>query len=92
MFFNFLEASLPALVSRIAPKNRKGSAMGVYSCAQFLGIFSGGALGGYLLQTLGIWGIGVSCLIFALIGWINIRNVEYLSSDNQSEYLNIANS
>src|SRR5690606_20122825 len=29
--FNFLEASLPALVSRIAPAGQRGSAMGIYS-------------------------------------------------------------
>ncbi|WP_440054873.1 MFS transporter [Pseudoalteromonas sp. T1lg65] len=48
--FNFLEATMPALVSRIAPATQKGSAMGVFSSGQFLGAFIGGALGGLLAQ------------------------------------------
>ncbi|AOT09813.1 MFS transporter [Pseudoalteromonas luteoviolacea] len=48
--FNFLEATMPALVSRISPATQKGSAMGVFSSGQFLGAFLGGVLGGYLAQ------------------------------------------
>ena len=47
--FNFLEASLPSLVSRLAPPANKGTALGLFSTAQFFGIFIGGTLGGYLL-------------------------------------------
>jgi len=47
--FNFLEASLPSLVARIAPAAMKGTAMGLFSSAQFLGAFSGGVVGGLLL-------------------------------------------
>ncbi|MCZ6488482.1 MAG: MFS transporter, partial [Gammaproteobacteria bacterium] len=47
--FNFLEASLPTLVARIAPADMKGTAMGLFSSAQFLGAFSGGVIGGLLL-------------------------------------------
>lgn len=46
--FNLLEALLPSLVSRTAPLGAKGTALGVFSTAQFLGSFAGGALGGYL--------------------------------------------
>lgn len=45
--FNLLEASLPSLVAKIAPADRKGTAMGVYSSSQFLGAFAGGLLGGW---------------------------------------------
>ncbi|MFI4938465.1 MAG: MFS transporter [Candidatus Berkiellales bacterium] len=76
--FNFLEASLPALVSRIAPVASKGAAMGVYSCSQFLGIFSGGVLGGYLLQIGGHWAIGVGCLLLSAIGWLMLNRIGYL--------------
>ncbi|MFT4925919.1 MAG: MFS family permease [Phenylobacterium sp.] len=44
--FNYLEASLPALVSRITPAGNKGSAMGIYSSSQFFGAFLGGIIGG----------------------------------------------
>ena len=49
--FNFLEASLPSLVARIAPAAMKGTAMGLFSSAQFLGAFSGGVVGGLLLAS-----------------------------------------
>ncbi len=52
--FNVLEALLPSLVSRFAPSPLRGTAIGVYSSIQFLGIFLGGALGGILAQTLGL--------------------------------------
>ncbi|STY30850.1 transporter, major facilitator family [Legionella wadsworthii] len=48
--FNILEAVLPSLVSKQANPNCKGTAMGVYSTSQFLGIFIGGALSGVLYQ------------------------------------------
>ncbi len=47
--FNFLEASLPSMVARIAPADMKGTAMGLFSSAQFLGAFGGGVIGGLLL-------------------------------------------
>jgi MFS family permease len=48
--FNLLEAMLPALVSRLAPADIKGTAVGVYSSVQFLGMFVGAAAGGALAQ------------------------------------------
>ena len=48
--FNLLEASLPSLVSRIVPAKFKGSALGVYSTAQFFGAFAGGVVGGLVLS------------------------------------------
>jgi MFS family permease len=50
MAFNLLEASLPSLVSKLAPAASKGTAMGVYSTSQFLGAFVGGVMGGWLLS------------------------------------------
>jgi len=44
--FNFLEAMLPANVARLAPADMKGTAMGLFSSAQFLGAFCGGLVGG----------------------------------------------
>lgn len=48
--FTLCEALLPSMISKIAPPASKGSAMGIYSTFQFLGIFVGGALGGVLLK------------------------------------------
>jgi predicted MFS family arabinose efflux permease len=51
--FNMLEALMPSLVSRLAPAEGRGMAMGIFSTTQALGIFAGGALGGLLAGRLG---------------------------------------
>lgn len=51
--FNLLEATLPSLVSKIAPAGSRGTAVGVYNSFQFFGLFLGGALGGFLVQHVG---------------------------------------
>lgn len=55
--FNILEASLPSLVSKQASPASKGTAMGVYSSSQFLGLFSGGTVAGIAFQLAGSQGI-----------------------------------
>lgn len=52
--FNYLEATLPSLVSKSIGAKSRGTAMGVFSTSQFLGAFAGGAVGGWLL---GRWGV-----------------------------------
>ncbi len=51
--FNILEASLPSMISRIAPPRAKGAALGVYNTTQALGLFLGGAVGGLLASRYG---------------------------------------
>lgn len=51
--FNILEALQPSLVSRVAPPQHKGLALGFYNTAQAAGLFAGGALGGRLLASGG---------------------------------------
>ncbi len=60
--FNVLEAKLPALVSRAAPREATGAATGVYSSVQFLGTFFGAAAGGAIAQHAGFLAVLVSCL------------------------------
>lgn len=55
--FNLLEATLPSLVSKTAPGDMKGTAMGFYSTAQFLGAFLGGAIGGWSYGEFGFAGV-----------------------------------
>lgn len=81
--FNLLEASLPSLISKLAPPGIKGTAMGIYSSSQFLGAFLGGVLGGWLHGSYGeqsiFWfgsGLAVVWLAFA---W-TMRNPRNLSS------------
>ncbi|KTD04106.1 transporter, major facilitator family [Legionella geestiana] len=65
--FNFLEASLPSLISREAETRVRGSAMGVYSSCQFLGIFAGGTLAGMVYGYFGTHGIFIMNGIFGLL-------------------------
>ena len=67
--FNFLEASLPAHVSRLAPAGQKGTAMGVYSSSQFLGAFLGGVSGGYIAGEFGFVYLFAANGIIALL-WL----------------------
>jgi len=69
--FNILEATVPSLISKQASANSKGTAMGVYSSSQFLGIFAGGVLAGMLYQYAGIRGIFISNAIISLL-WLLI--------------------
>jgi len=51
--FNVLEATQPSWISKIAPAHAKGTALGVYNTLQSVGLFLGGALGGWLAQHVG---------------------------------------
>ena len=71
--FNVLEASLPSIISKIAPAASKGTAIGVYNTSQSLGVFVGGAVGGWLSHAYGYASVFVFCsvlmamwLLFAL--------------------------
>lgn len=67
--FNILEASLPSMISKIAPAAAKGTAMGVYNTSQSLGVFVGGVFGGYLSHALGFASVFVFCSIMMLL-WL----------------------
>ena len=67
--FNVLEATLPSLVSRTAPPAAKGAALGVYNTLQSLGLFTGGALGGYIAQHFSdnaVFAACAGCVLFWL--------------------------
>jgi len=61
--FNILEATLPSIISKLAPAASKGTAIGVYNTAQSLGIFVGGVLGGYLSHYHGFASVFVFCSV-----------------------------
>jgi len=81
--FNLLEASLPSLVSKISPPDRKGTAMGVYSSSQFIGAFLGGLLGGLIFEVGGAQMVFLMCS-FALLVWLllayTMKNPRYVST------------
>jgi predicted MFS family arabinose efflux permease len=69
--FNLLEAMLPSLISRVAPVDCRGTAMGVYSSAQFLGAFLGGALGGLVQGRFGLQAVFLFAAL-ALLAWLAV--------------------
>jgi predicted MFS family arabinose efflux permease len=84
--FNLLEALLPALISRAAPSGARGTAMGVYSSAQFLGIFLGGVVGGLCQSRFGPaggFGFGLGMAVIWFLGsWL--RPLEGMASAPRS--------
>jgi MFS family permease len=67
--FNFLEAVQPSLVVKYSAVNTKGTAMGLFSTSQFLGIFAGGSLGGMVNHTWGATGVFIFSALITLV-WL----------------------
>ncbi|MCO5121875.1 MAG: MFS transporter [Burkholderiaceae bacterium] len=67
--FNVLEACLPSMVSRLAPVAAKGAALGVYNTAQSLGLFAGGAIGGWILSRADGAAVFIACAM-VLVLWL----------------------
>jgi MFS family permease len=67
--FNVLEALLPSLVSRIAPAQARGTAIGVYNTMQTLGLFVGGLLGGAVAGRYGPQAVYELCAVLAAL-WL----------------------
>ncbi|MBR9755991.1 MFS transporter [Cobetia sp. 4B] len=71
--FNLLEATLPSMISKLAPAGAKGTAMGVYSTSQFLGAFVGGVGGGWLTGHFGLSGVffamGLVAILWLAVVW-----------------------
>jgi len=81
--FNVMEASLPSLVTKTAPPDAKGTAAGIYSSAQFLGIFVGGVVGGWVHQIEGsgsvfVWSGGLA--LFWLLVAVTMKQPSYLTT------------
>jgi MFS family permease len=67
--FNILEALLPSLVSRLAPAQGRGVAIGVYNTAQTLGVFCGGVLGGWVAKHYGSAAVFGACAALSAV-WL----------------------
>ncbi|HSD61535.1 MAG TPA: MFS transporter, partial [Burkholderiales bacterium] len=67
--FNLLEASLPSIISRVAPVGARGTAIGVYSTVQFLGTFAGASMGGFLSEHFGGPAVFLSCVALMTV-WL----------------------
>ena len=79
--FNVMEASLPSLITKTAPPDAKGTAMGLYSSLQFLGIFAGGVIGGWANQH------GGTSAVFALTAAIALAWLLAAATMKQPSYL-----
>jgi MFS family permease len=74
---------LPSLISRVAPVDCRGTAMGFYSSAQFFGAFLGGALGGLLQGRFGTHAVflcGAAGALLWLLLALSMSRPEKLSS------------
>lgn len=81
--FNLLEAALPSLISKTAPPDAKGTALGVYSSSQFVGAFVGGAMGGWMHGSFGLPGVFAFASLVALAWFFlayTMKSPRYLSS------------
>ncbi len=81
--FNVLEATLPSLIAKEAPADKKGTAMGVYSSAQFLGAFAGGVMGGWVMGQWGpssVFMVAAVLTVFWLLVMFSLRSPRYFSS------------
>jgi len=67
--FNVLEASIPSMVSRLAPADAKGTALGMYNTTQALGLFAGGAFGGWVSSRFGDTSVFFLCGA-AMVAWL----------------------
>ena len=71
--FNTQEASQPSLASRLAAPHQRGAALGVYNTLMSLGIFTGGSVGGLVVQHWGGSGIftvsAVLMAVWLLLAW-----------------------
>lgn len=71
--FNYLEATLPSLVSKTGFEGGRGTAMGLFSTSQFLGAFLGGAAGGWVLQHYQESGLVLVCVLLGFMWWLLVQ-------------------
>lgn len=81
--FSLLEAFLPSMISKAAPASSKGTALGIYSSSQFLGIFVGGASSGLLYGQFGFSGVYSLCLTLTFF-WLIMVSVSKHSEQTAS--------
>lgn len=75
--FTLLEAILPSAISKAAPKDKRGTAIGVFSSCQFFGIFLGGTLGGWLYGHFNVSGVLIACAAVAVLWLLLVMSSRY---------------
>jgi predicted MFS family arabinose efflux permease len=67
--FNMFEPLLQSFVSKFAKVHQKGAALGVANTFAYIGIFLGGAIGGWLFGHYGESGVALAVIALSLV-WI----------------------
>ena len=81
--YNYLEAGLPARLSILADARLRGASLGVFSSAQFLGIFAGGLAGGWLLELRPPADVLLGCAAVATL-WLIAHTVTGSRNDSDA--------
>jgi len=84
--FNYLEATMPSILSRLAPAGVKGSVMGIYSSSQFLGAFTGGILGGAIISNFGAKTIFLVMAAFCILWFVLAMSMQALKKSKSFSF------
>ena len=68
--FNYLEATLPSLMSKTVLPSQRGAGSGLFSTCQFLGAACGGILGGWIVSHFGISVLLLVCALALGLWWL----------------------
>ena len=79
--FNLLEATLPSALTKVVDPKLKGTASGVYSTCQFMGVFLGGTAGGWILLKYSAVGLFYFAAFLSAI-WLIVMGARKLSVGN----------
>lgn len=72
--FSILESSLPGLVAKKAYIKHRGMILGIFSSYQFLGVFFGATIGGWLYKQFNEQAVLIFCMLLAC-NWLWVENV-----------------
>ena len=84
--FNYLEATMPSILSRLAPAGQKGTVMGIYSSSQFMGAFVGGVLGGVIASQYGESAIFLAMACCGLLWFIAATGMKQLKKSKSFSF------
>lgn len=68
--FNYLEATLPSLMTKTVSASNRGAGSGLFATCQFLGAAVGGILGGWLYSRFGLSLMLISAALLIVLWWL----------------------
>jgi MFS family permease len=68
--FNYLEATLPSLMSKTVAADQRGAGSGLFSTCQFLGAATGGIVGGGIYSYVGLMALLLACAALFCLWWL----------------------